>query len=375
MSFNCFLSQFKNLRPRFEVPQSTLLEWLSRAHCLTKAFQDNKNLDASNLTDEELNKMRRFVNRFACDSTKIGSRGVQTDDPAETEYNKLQIYKISKESLAGVKMAERTHFFSNQCNQKFEEFYLEGTQAPEHLLHITCTGYASPSGAQHLISHRQWSKQTKVTHAYHMGCYAALPSIRLAQGLTQSQFSSVDLVHTEICTLHLDPSNHSPEQIVVQSLFADGFIKYQASATRPPEGFEVLRIDEFIVPDSERLMTWLTADFGMQMTLSKEVPAVIAKYIENFVSEFQFDTHSCLFAIHPGGPRIIESLQDVLKLQTEQIAHSKQVLFDYGNMSSATLPHIWQNILNDPLVESGKLIMSLAFGPGLTIFGGLLKKI
>ena len=268
-------------------------------------------------------------------------------------------------------MLERTQFFSNACNQIFEEFYPVGCASPSHVIHVTCTGYISPSGAQQVVAKRNWTSQ--VTHAYHMGCYASLPAVRMAQAFSISQNQNVDVVHTELCSLHLNPSNHSPEQIVVQSLFADGFIKYEVGAQ--PTSFEILKIKELIIPDSASMMTWLTSDFGMQMSLSKDVPTTIAKHLTSFLEEFQIDFENTIFAIHPGGPRIIDSIQDLLKLPEEKVAHAKNVLFRYGNMSSATLPHIWQDIASDANVASGTKIMSLAFGPGLTIFGGLLQKI
>jgi len=369
-----YLSKFQKIRPKFEVPQEVLLEWLSRAHLQSRIYSQTRTTNVSDATPEETAKMRKFVFRFACDPKRISSRGIQTDDAYEKDYSKMQIYKISPETPSGLNMLARTKFFAQQCNQIFEEFYPVGMTAPEHIVHVTCTGYVSPSGPQILVGKRQWSHQTAITHAYHMGCYASLPAIRLAQGYTHDT-KLVDIVHTEICSLHLDPNNHAPEQIVVQSLFADGFIKYSVTQIRPPEGFEILKVKEFIIPDSSAMMTWITGNSGMQMSLSKDVPMAVAKHLAVFLEDFQIEKENCVYAIHPGGPRIIDSIQDLLRIPESQIRHSRQVLFEYGNMSSATLPHIWQNILLDPQIKPGTQIISLAFGPGLTIFGGLLKKL
>ena len=64
----------------------------------------------------------------------------------------------------------------------------------------------------------------------------------------------------------------------------------------------------------------------------------------------------------------------VLELDEGQVAASRRVLHDYGNMSSATLPHIWMRLLADPDVPRGTLIPSFAFGPGLSVCGALLEK-
>ena len=67
-----------------------------------------------------------------------------------------------------------------------------------------------------------------MTHAYHMGCYAAMPALRIAAGFVATGSRRVDSSHTELCSLHLDPTDHRLEQLVVQSLFADGLIRYSA---------------------------------------------------------------------------------------------------------------------------------------------------
>jgi predicted naringenin-chalcone synthase len=81
-----------------------------------------------------------------------------------------------------------------------------------------------------------------------------------------------------------------------------------------------------------------------------------------------------IFAIHPGGPRILDYLEELLKLEKRQLRLSRAVLFQRGNMSSATLPHIWMAGASDGDLKPGTLVVSLAFGPGLTIAGALFRK-
>ena len=196
-----------------------------------------------------------------------------------------------------------------------------------------------------------------------------------------------DLIHTELCTLHFNPLNHSPEQLVVQSLFADGHIRYSMRLAEAQEditqaAFEILAVREESVPDSLNDMTWVLSEFGFRMTLSREVPNKIAAALPTFLERlfanggehFVEAKQQTVFAIHPGGPRIIDSVQELLELNDSQTLHSRAVLFERGNMSSATLPHIWTKILEAKEVPPNTLIASLAFGPGLTIAGGLFRK-
>jgi predicted naringenin-chalcone synthase len=365
---NIIIKNFHRIRPRFEIEQGQLLKWLAKAHLKARSITHSHS---------ELSSMQKFVSRFACDSMRISSRGIDVNDALETDFEKMQIYRISERQPEGFGMLERSDYFSRRCKDLFKEFYSQATKAPSHIIHVTCTGYVSPSGAQVLVAQKDWNRETAVTHAYHMGCYASLPAIRMGQAFASMNLpmQEIDIVHTEMCSLHLNPADHSPEQIVVQSLFADGFIKYSIAEAQPEDrGFEILKIKEFIIPNSENSMSWMTSGFGMQMTLSKDVPGQVVTHLKEFLEDFNL-SEDTIFAIHPGGPKIIDAIQDLLKLREDQISHSKNVLFSYGNMSSATLPHIWQDLLDDENIKSGTTVMSLAFGPGLSVFGGLIKKL
>ncbi|HLL23919.1 MAG TPA: 3-oxoacyl-[acyl-carrier-protein] synthase III C-terminal domain-containing protein, partial [Kofleriaceae bacterium] len=223
--------------------------------------------------------------------------------------------------------------------------------------------------------------RSRVTHAYQMGCYAAVPAVRVAAGFLAAGSRRADLVHTELCSLHLDPSDHRLEQLVVQSLFSDGMIRYCAVPDQGTRGLAVRALHERVLPETADKMTWIAGDAGMQMTLSRDVPDRIAGALRGFVIELMRkagcdvqDLKRAVLAVHPGGPKIIDRVRDVLELGEPQVAASRRVLLDYGNMSSATLPHIWMRLLEDPAVPPGTLIPSLAFGPGLSVCGAVFEK-
>jgi predicted naringenin-chalcone synthase len=288
---------------------------------------------------------------------------------------------------------DRAVFFHSRAKEVFQELYAENfAKPPEHLIHVSCTGYVSPSAAQDLVNEKKWSGTTAVSHAYHMGCYAALPAVRMAEGFMAAwsargyRSNRVDIVHNEMCALHMNTLNSSPEQLVVQTLFADGHMKY--SAKHPAlvnHGFELLALREEIVPDSQSDMTWMPADGGMRMTLSRDVPIKIASVLRPFllamINESGLSLSEVLktatFAVHPGGPKIIESVQEILELSEAQVQASKAILSERGNMSSATLPHIWDRLLNmhHAAPAHGHHVISLAFGPGLTVFGSIFRTI
>lgn len=279
---------------------------------------------------------------------------------------------------------------SQQAQEKileiFSYLYKKKSDVPDHLNHISCTHYQSPSAAQMLVSQNVEFRKTVVTHLYHMGCYAALPAIRVAKSYLSDGASSVDNVHTELCSFHLDRTNFSAEQTIMNTLFADGAIKYSIkndasfAASKAP-GLEILSQHEEILPNSENEMTWKLSENNFVMRLTKKVPVMLAKEVKKFMNrladragiDFEREKENMIFAIHPGGPKIIDLVAKVLELREDQIESSRHILYTRGNMSSATIPHIWNHILADSSNSAGKKVATVAFGPGLTITGAMLN--
>ena len=380
------LTNFSVRRPQYELPQQQALHWLSELHASAEAT-------LKGLSEQERDafaaRFTKLVERCACGPDKIGQRGHVTAGLGAAQLGLYDVQRFPR----GQGSAARSQVFADVVNGYFEQEFAAEQQAPSELIHVTCTGYVSPSGAQRLVAAKGWGALTHVTHAYHMGCYAALPAILIAAGhlavpaalRPANSERRVDIVHTELCTLHLDPSDHSAEQCVVQSLFADGFVRYALRDARDTEaapGLELLAVSEQILPDSAGCMAWAVGDFGMHMTLTRDVPERIASALRPFVTQLfakaglgvAEELRHALVAVHPGGPKIIDGVQQVLELEPAQVQASRDVLFEYGNMSSATLPHVWQRLLADDEVPRGALVLSLAFGPGLTVCGGLFRK-
>jgi predicted naringenin-chalcone synthase len=283
----------------------------------------------------------------------------------------MEVYHASQ-NPDGAGFGKRSQVFDRIASEMMAKFYPIGCPMPPHLIHVTCTGYVAPSPAQRLVSIRDAGDQTTITHAYHMGCYASIPALRMARGFSEP----ADIVHTEICSLHLNPNLHEMDQLVVQTLFADGFIKYTVKSEGA--GLGILTLDERIIPETSDSMHWVCQDWGLKMKLEREVPVLIARALPSFVAKLLADAKvnrdaDIYFAIHPGGLKIIQQVAKILELKEEQFEHSLWVLQNYGNMSSATLPHIWEKLWKDERIKSGAYVVSLAFGPGLTLAGGVFE--
>src|SRR5690606_707882 len=97
---------------------------------------------------------------------------------------------------------------------------------------------------------------------------------------------------------------------------------------------------------------------GFKMSLSKDVPTLVKKALPEILSRWlkgriNLRDPSIIWAIHPGGPKIVDEIKTSFNLSDEQVSYSLKVLSEHGNMSSATLPHIWQEILADQKVATG----------------------
>jgi predicted naringenin-chalcone synthase len=211
-----YISNFVSIRPSYESTQQETLDWLVNAH-----------VAAENGDAEFKVKIQEDLNRYGCKPGRIAKRGHVTPDYLHENWDAMEIFRLN-EHPSGADLGVRLRLFALHAERAFDKFYRGLHLPPDDMIHVSCTGYVSPSGAQKIVSKKSWGQKTTVTHAYHMGCYASIPALRMGQGFLAIDQGKevVDIVHTEICSIHANPASHKPDQLVSQSLFADGFIKY-----------------------------------------------------------------------------------------------------------------------------------------------------
>ncbi|HZV76521.1 MAG TPA: 3-oxoacyl-[acyl-carrier-protein] synthase III C-terminal domain-containing protein [Candidatus Babeliales bacterium] len=392
------LADFETIEVTPPVEQDELKE--IQAHFMTLAQCAARGLRGADERERAGRSLRERMNRYGTSSEYIARRQVSVltsrfvkPDP-DSESQAIRRYGDLR-NPTGETLDERMTLFEEIACDVFERVYRDPKLAPpDDIVHVSCSGYISPSPVQSLLSRRGWLG-VGVTHSYHMGCYGAFPAIRTAVGLVGSSYVSlpkrkhrIDLVHTEFLSLHFDLLGDEPDNFVTSTLFADGFIKYAAYpqadfVRRGGSGLKILAIDEYILPDSLPEMTLRPGPLQFDMSLSKRVPFMIRDSIGNFVTsicaqvglDFEREKSTMIFAIHPGGPAILNQIRGKLGIEESAVALSRRVLQQHGNMASATAPHIWQLIVESPEIPSGSKILSMAFGPGLTVIGALFEKI
>ena len=309
------------------------------------------------------------------------------------EYHFPTGFEVKSGNSFGPKIEVRMEWFKRKMGYVFDQFYSKTATRPENLVHVTCSGYSSPSVAQEAVIERNW-ETVQVTHSYHMGCYGAFPAIRTASSLICASPNNgrADVVHTELLSAHLNLTEFSPGNTMICSLFSDGFIGYSLyeeksfmadDTIKEKKGLRIIASHEVIIPDSLEDMSWDLGEYSFLMTLSKRVPVFIHKNIKSFLSflcakagvDLDEQKSKMHFAIHPGGPKIIDYVVSEIGVDKDQARWSYEVLRLHGNMSSATIPHVLDEIINDSAIKSGTKVVAIAFGPGLTATGLLLEKI
>ncbi|HTX59145.1 MAG TPA: 3-oxoacyl-[acyl-carrier-protein] synthase III C-terminal domain-containing protein [Verrucomicrobiae bacterium] len=390
------LADFRELQLSAPCPQDELKA--IQAHFMTIAQSAKAGIESASEREALAAKIRERMDRYGASSEHIAWRQVNALNSRFVSHPSSG----SAETLAygtlrtptGELLDERMTLFEETAGAVFNEIYEEERDAPDGIVHVSCSGYVSPSPAQVFLSRKGWLR-TEVTHSYHMGCYGAFPAVRTAVGLIGSSYASlpsprsrVDLVHTEFLSLHFDLLGETADAFVTSTLFADGFIKYSAYPRAAFErtgrrGLQVLSMEERILPDSLPEMTLRPGPLQFDMSLSKKVPFLIRDSIADFVAslcaqaglDFEAEKSKMTFAIHPGGPAILNQIRSRIGIEESQLALSRAVLREHGNMASATAPHIWQLIVESGEIPVGTKVVSMAFGPGLTVIGALFEKV
>jgi predicted naringenin-chalcone synthase len=368
-----YRQDFRPLRVGAPLAQADLAEWLRRALSRTRGGR----LDVQ---DRRALSLYGRLGRGGA----IAARVSAIADYSRRDPRRMTLFRArEKAPWHSPTLQARMEVYEDAVLRLAGRAFPPGARAPDYAVQVSCTGYASPHAIQRVVARRGWD--SRVLHLGHMGCYAAVPAAAMAAKIAQGEAASgrprarVALFLAELCTLHLKPGASADEQVVVNSLFADGAIRFDVGASPVPRSLALLDSAEEILPGSEREMTWRLQDSSFEMTLSRAVPARIGGAVAGFTRRFLRRTGRRLsdvtrFAIHPGGPLVIDQVLKALGLPADAARHSRDLLRRRGNMSSTTLPHVWGEMLVDPEVRDGELILSLAFGPGLTLVANLLRK-
>lgn len=239
----------------------------------------------------------------------------------------------------------------------------------------TITGLAIPSLDAALVPRLGLKPTVERLPIFGLGCGGGVAglarAVRMAATMPESHvlFLTVDL-----CSLCLRLSDPSKAMFVSGALFGDGaaavMLRNGAGATAHEGYGHVIAIGEYLWPDTERVMGWDIKEDGFGIVLSPKLPALLQRELAPTVARFLSESDVAFddlegFLLHPGGRKVLEAAGDALDLPEDALAHSWDVLRDFGNMSSATALFVLDRAIRGG--AAGRHLLA-AFGPGFSAY-------
>nr|BBA68549.1 chalcone synthase 1 [Nemophila menziesii] len=254
-----------------------------------------------------------------------------------------------------------------------------------HLIFCTTSGVDMPGADYQLTKLLGLRPSVKRFMMYQQGCFAGGTVLRMAKDLAENNRGArVLVVCSEITAVTFrGPSESHLDSLVGQALFGDGAAAIIVGSD-PVQGierplFQLVSASQTILPDSHGAIDGHLREVGLTFHLLKDVPGLISKNIEkSFIEAFQplgvSDWNSIFWVAHPGGPAILDQVELKLSLKPEKLRATRQVLSDYGNMSSACVLFILDEMRKNSAKEgyntTGEGLewgVLFGFGPGLTV--------
>ncbi|CAJ1933899.1 unnamed protein product [Sphenostylis stenocarpa] len=289
------------------------------------------------------------------------------------------------------------------CNEAVTEMAIEASQACiknwggllsdiTHLVYVSSSEARLPGGDLYLAKGLGLSPDTQRIMLYFAGCSGGVAGLRIAKDIAENNPGSRVLLATSETTIigFKPPSADRPYDLVGVALFGDGagamIIGSDPILESEKPLFELHTAVQEFLPKTEKIIDGRLTEEGISFKLARELPQIIEDNVEGFCDKlmsvvgFQNKEYNKLFwAVHPGGPAILNHIEKRLDLLPEKLSASRRALMDYGNASSNTIVYVLEYMIEECLKirrdgrgdpEWGLI---LAFGPGVT-FEGIIAR-
>lgn len=338
-------------------------------------------INAMQLTELEARKLKALYRATGIESrySVVEDYGKKSDFTFFSNAENLEPFPSTGQRMKlfqkhAIEISEQA---ARNCLSKITGFNVEDVT---HLVVVSCTGMYAPGLDIDLVRKLKLKSSVQRTCINFMGCYAAFNAMKLAHSFCESdENAKVLVVCTELCSIHFQKEN-TEDNWLANSLFADGAAALLMES-KPRKGVNLKPVHFHcdLALNGDKDMAWSIGDNGFEMRLSSYIPDIIREGIKKLthtllqqINRTQEDVS--YFAIHPGGKRILEVIEEELKISKEQNKFAYEVLKRYGNMSSPTVLFVLNEIYNElTTADQDKEIVSFAFGPGLTMESMLLK--
>ncbi|OBH04336.1 stilbene synthase [Mycobacterium sp. E2699] len=243
---------------------------------------------------------------------------------------------------------------------------------------VSSTGIAVPTIDARLMSRVGLRPNIKRVPLFGLGCVAGAAGMARVYDYLHGYPGDVAvLLSVELCSLTLQRSDTSIPALIGVSLFGDGAAAVVATgADRLPlgdkasQGPRVLATRSRVVAETVDVMGWNVSSNGFQLVMSRDVPKMADDYLRGEVDTFLADhglsvADITTWVCHPGGPKVLDSIENALGLSPQALVHSRNSMRENGNISSASVLDVLRRTLAEP-PKAGSYGVMLAMGPGFS---------
>lgn len=252
-------------------------------------------------------------------------------------------------------------------------------QQIDQLSIVSTTGIAVPALDARLMNRIPFSRQMKRLPLFGLGCMGGAAGIaRTADYLQGHPAEAVILFAVELCSLTIQRDDLSLANLVASGLFGDGAAAVlmvgddHPQAKRAQSGLpRVIDSQSHFFPETEHIMGWDVTNSGFRVLLSADIAALAQSQVKPIAEDF-LDRHGLTirdvdhWLVHPGGPKVIEALQDGLGLTDGSLSLSWECLADVGNISSASVLLILDTFMKKMQPKPGRYGVMMAMGPAFS---------
>jgi alpha-pyrone synthase len=354
---NNYITSIETAVPKYKISQKEVLKFMTQANGLdsTEAHTLEVLYRASGI-----NTRYSIISDYSKEDGFTFFSDNRSLEPVPGTEERLKLFRKEAVQLSAVA--------ASKCLKKVSI----KTEQITHLITVSCTGIHAPGLDIDLVYELGLKTDVERLGINFMGCYAAFNAIKMADAICSSGKAKVLIVCTELCTLHFQKGKDE-DNLLANALFGDGSAAIlMESKTTATKYLKTASFNCDLLPNGIQEMAWNVGAFGFEMKLSTYVPDIIAEGINKLLSNLpkSFD----FYAVHPGGKKILTVIEKSLGITKDDNLWAHDILRSYGNMSSPTILFVLKRIFDQlDKKDNNKEILSLAFGPGLTLESMVLK--
>lgn len=248
----------------------------------------------------------------------------------------------------------------------------------DYIITVSCTGIMIPSLDAYLINELQLRQDIVRLPVTEMGCAAGISGIIYAKNFLKANpgmRAAVVAVESPTATFQLN--DYSMANMVSAAIFGDGAACVLLSSDEKDEGPEIIAEEMYHFYDATHMMGFDLTNTGLKMVLDIAVPETIAEHFPDIIHPFLKKHDTAIEDIqhlifHPGGKKIVQTVEALFSPMGKNIEDTKEILRQFGNMSSATVLYVLERFLDQPIPKGDKGLM-LSFGPGFSAQRVLLQ--